>query len=362
VPAVRVVAVDPPSGHYEVLVGAGVRRELASVIRDVVPRAHRAAVVTQFGIGVEVDPGLPSVHLELPDGEEAKSLAVVEGLCRGLARGGISRSDVVVAVGGGVVTDVAGFAAATFHRGMAYVNVATSLLAQVDAAIGGKTGVNLPEGKNLVGAFWQPKAVLCDTEVLDTLPKREWASGRGEMAKYALLEPTLSGAGEPARGAADMLELPLDEQVARCVAIKAAVVSDDEREGGRRALLNYGHTLGHALEAVAFGADDDAVLRHGEAVAVGLVFAALLARRLGRVDDGAVDRHRRVVSGFDLPVDLPLASDPEQLVSFMSRDKKASGDLAFVLDGPAGIETVHGVGPADVVATLADMQSSGGTR
>jgi 5-deoxy-5-amino-3-dehydroquinate synthase len=144
--------------------------------------------------------------------------------------------------------------------------------------------------------------------------------------------------------------------------MKAAVVSDDEREGGQRALLNYGHTLAHALEAAAFGAEDDAVLRHGEAVAVGLVFAARLARRLGRVDDAAVDHHRRVVSGFDLPVDLPVASDPEQLVSFMSRDKKASGDLAFVLDGPAGIETVHGVGPADVVATLADMQSSGSTR
>ncbi len=342
-PALRVVSVDPPSGHYDVLVGAGVRRELAGVIRDVVPRAQRVAVVTQPGIGVDVDPGLPSVHLEIPDGEEAKSLAVVEGLCRGFAREGISRSDVVVAIGGGVVTDVAGFAAATFHRGIAYVNVATSLLAQVDAAIGGKTGVNLPEGKNLVGAFWQPKAVLCDTEVLDSLPKREWASGRGEMAKYALLEPTLSGATGRTGEAADMLDLPLDEQVARCVAMKAAVVSGDEREGGRRALLNYGHTLAHALEAAAFGADDDAGLRHGEAVAVGLVFAALLARRLARIDDAAVDHHRRVVSGFDLPVDLPEASDLEQLVSFMSRDKKASGDLTFVLDGPVGIEIVHSV-------------------
>jgi 5-deoxy-5-amino-3-dehydroquinate synthase len=351
----KVVAVDPPSGHYEVLVGSGVRRELAGVISDAVPRARRAAVVTQPGIKVEVDPGLPTIRLEVPDGEKAKSLEVVEQLCRAMAREGISRSDVIVAVGGGVVTDVVGFAAATFHRGLAYVNVATSLLAQVDAAIGGKTGVNLPEGKNLVGAFWQPSVVLCDIDLLDTLPKREWASGRGEMAKYALLEPTLCGAGGAAPGS--MLDLPLEEQVARCVAIKAYVVSADEHEGGRRALLNYGHTLAHALEGASFG-DDEADLRHGEAVAVGLVFAANLARRLGRVDDGAVDHHRRVVSRFDLPAELPV-SDPELLVSFMSRDKKASGDLTFVLDGPAGIETVHGIDPADVVATLAEMQPEG---
>jgi 5-deoxy-5-amino-3-dehydroquinate synthase len=358
VPGMKVVPVDPPSGGYEVMVGAGVRHELAGVIAGRLPRARRAAVVTQAAIGVEVDPGLPTVRLEVPDGEHAKSLEVVEELCRGFAGQGISRSDVVVAVGGGVVTDVAGFAAAAFHRGVAYVNVATSLLAQVDAAVGGKTGVNLPEGKNLVGAFWQPGAVLCDTEVLASLPKREWASGRGEMAKYALLEPTLCGA--PGTAPDVLLELPLDEQVARCVALKAGVVSADEREGGRRALLNYGHTLAHALEAASFGQGADAGLRHGEAVAVGLVFAALLARRLGRVDEQVVAHHRRVVAGFDLPGELPAGSDPEELLSFMGRDKKADGDLTFVLDGPAGIETVHGVAPAEVVATLADMESSAG--
>jgi 5-deoxy-5-amino-3-dehydroquinate synthase len=355
---VKVVPVDPPSGRYEVLVGPGVRHDLAGIIAAAVPRARRAAVVTQQSIGVEVDPGLPTVRLEVPDGEGAKSLEVVEEVCRGLAGQGIGRSDVMVAVGGGVVTDVAGFAAAIFNRGVAYVNVATSLLAQVDAAVGGKTGVNLPEGKNLVGAFWQPRAVLCDTEVLTTLPKREWASGRGEMAKYALLEPTLCddrGMAPPA-----LLELPLDEQVARCVALKAGVVSADEREGGRRALLNYGHTLAHALEAASFGQEADAGLRHGEAVAVGLIFAALLARRLGRIDDRAVAHHRRVVSGFDLTGALPAGSDPDQLVSFMGRDKKADGDLTFVLDGPVGIETVHGVGPAEVVATLAEMETSTG--
>ena len=196
--------------------------------------------------GSHVDPGLPFDEFTVPDGEGAKSLTVVEELCRGFARAGLSRSDVVIAVGGGVVTDLAGFAAASFHRGTAYVNVATTLLAQVDAAVGGKTGVNIPEGKNLVGAFWQPSGVICDTELLATLPPREWASGRGEMAKYAFLGGSPTGAGGPD---ASLLELPLDEQVARCVGIKADVVAADEREGDRRMVLNYGHTLGHALEA-----------------------------------------------------------------------------------------------------------------
>jgi 5-deoxy-5-amino-3-dehydroquinate synthase len=265
---------------------------------------------------------------------------------------------VVIAVGGGAVTDVAGFAAASFHRGTPYVNVATTLLAQVDAAIGGKTGVNLPEGKNLVGAFWQPTAVVCDTEVLATLPPREWASGRGEMAKYAFLGDRRSGPPDTS-----LLDLPLPEQVARCVAIKADVVASDEREGDRRMVLNYGHTLAHALEASGFGPDGGWDLRHGEAVAVGLVFASLLARRLGRIDDQQVELHRRVVGGFDLPAALPEGADPDRLVSFMTRDKKAHHDLTFVLDGPDGVEVVRGIDRAQVVDTLAEMdQSAAGTR
>jgi 5-deoxy-5-amino-3-dehydroquinate synthase len=237
-----------------------------------------------------------------------------------------------------------------------YVNVATSLLAQVDAAIGGKTGVNLDEGKNLVGAFWQPRAVLCDTEVLASLPAREWASGRGEMAKYALLAATVGTGIPPGAG---LLDLPLEDQVASCVAAKAAVVADDEREGGRRAILNYGHTLAHALEAASLALTGPPDLRHGEAVAVGLVFAARLARRLGRVDDDRVALHRRVVCGFDLSPALPDGTDPEGLVAYMTRDKKARHDLAFVLDGPDGVEPVHGIDPDAVLATLAEMERAG---
>jgi 5-deoxy-5-amino-3-dehydroquinate synthase len=359
------VPVELGERRYDVVVGSGCIGELAAIVAAKVPTARRAAVVTQSGIGVSVETGLPTEAFTVPDGEEGKSLSVVEELCRGFARFGLSRSDVVVAVGGGVVTDLAGFAAASFHRGTAYVNVATTLLAQVDAAVGGKTGVNLPEGKNLVGAFWQPRAVLCDPDVLSTLPPREWASGRGEMAKYAFLGGT-SGAGDGPD--ASLLDLSLEEQVARCVAIKAAVVASDEREGDQRMVLNYGHTLAHALEAAAFEPGSGLDLRHGEAVAIGLVYAALLARRLGRIDDDRVDLHRQVVGAFDLSSAVPAPVDPELLVSFMTRDKKAQRDLTFVLDGPDGVEVVRGVDRADVLATLADMEahnrtaSRGGSR
>jgi 5-deoxy-5-amino-3-dehydroquinate synthase len=342
---VHAISVDLPDRSYPVLIGPGARHEVA---RFVPPGAKVAAVVTQEAISAAgwldgLDPGLPFEVCLVPEGEESKTLATVEMLARRFAASGLSRADVVIAVGGGIVTDVAGFAAAAYHRGTAYINVATSLLGQVDAAIGGKTGVNLPEGKNLVGAFWQPNAVLCDTETLATLPPREWACGRGEIAKYAFL------------GDAPTADQPIEEQVARCAAIKAAVVSEDEREGGRRMILNYGHTLAHALEGAALTDHPDWDLRHGEAVAIGILFAARLAERLGRIDATRVAEHQAVVGSFDLPTDLPRGAEAEELVAFMGRDKKAQQDLTFVLDGPRGVEAVRGVAVADVVATLADM-------
>ncbi len=329
-----VVPVELGSRRYDVVVGAGARHELARVLPAGV---RRAAVVTQAGIGVDVDPGIEHQVFLMGDGEEAKSLATVEELCRAFARWGLTRSDVVVAVGGGVVTDTAGFAAAAYHRGVPVVHVATTLLGQVDAAIGGKTGVNLAEGKNLVGAFWQPAAVLCDTEVLATLAPRERRSGQGEMAKYRFL------------GVDDLLDLPIDEQVAACVRAKAAVVAADEHEGasGRRATLNYGHTLAHALEtAGGYG------LRHGEAVAVGLVFAAELALRLGRIDADRLAEHRAAVATYDLPASLPPGADPAELVGLFARDKKAIGGVTFVLDGPRGVEVVTDIPPDAIDAAF----------
>lgn len=320
---------------YDVIVGRGARHRLATVVPA---RARRAAVVTQDAVGVEVDSGLEQRRFVIPPGEAAKRLATVEDLCRGFAGWGLTRSDVVVAVGGGVVTDTAGFAAAVYHRGIDVVHVSTTLLGQVDAAIGGKTGVNLPEGKNLVGAFWQPVAVLCDTEVLEALPRREYVSGLGEMAKYHFL------------GADRLDDLDLDERVARCVALKAEVVAADEREGGRRALLNYGHTLAHALEGS--GRFD---LRHGEAVGIGLIYAARLARRLQRIDDARVEYHRQVVHGYGLPESVPDGADPSELVEVMMRDKKNTDGLTFVLDGPNGLDLVAGVDPAVARSVLEEM-------
>ena len=306
------VEVDLGDRTYPVVVGAGARHELASVLPVGVARA---AIVTQPGIGVDVDPGVEHRTFVIDDGEPAKSLATVEQLCSQWAGWGLTRRDAVVAVGGGLVTDVGGFAAAVYHRGIPVVYVSTTLLGQIDAAVGGKTAVNLPEGKNLVGAFWQPSAVLCDTDTLASMPVREWRCGYGEMAKYHFL------------GAGDLRGLPLDEQIVRCIQLKADVVADDEREGGRRAILNYGHTLAHALEIA--GSFD---LRHGEAVAEGLVYAAEVARRLGRIDATRVQEHRDVVAHYELEHRLPPGADPAELVALFHRDKKAVDDEALLLD------------------------------
>ena len=320
---------------YPVLVGHGARHELGSVLPG---GCQKVAVVTQPDIGVEVDPGVEHVVIEIAPGEQAKVLDTIGDLCSRFARFGMTRRDLVVGVGGGVVTDVAGFAAAVYHRGIGVVHVATTLLAQIDAAIGGKTGVNLPEGKNLVGAFWQPAAVICDTEVLQTLPPREFRSGMGELAKYHFL------------GGGALDQLPLPERVAACVKIKADVVAADEREGGRRALLNYGHTLAHALEIA--GRFD---LRHGEAVAIGLKYAALVANEMGRVDATVVAEHQRVLEAYELDHSLPAGTDPDEVIELFGRDKKALDGLTFVLDGPEGLEVVSGVPVEPLRAALARM-------
>ena len=335
----RRVIVPLADRSYDVVIGNGAVAELG----DLVPQTARSvAVVTQPGIPIqfrEVGAYLPDLSVEVFEigvGESAKSLATIETLMRSFAQIGLTRNDVVVGVGGGMVSDVAGFAAASWHRGIPVVHVSTSLLGMVDAAIGGKTGVNLPEGKNLVGAFWQPSGVVCDLDALATLPPREMRCGLGEMAKYHFLT------GD------DLLSMDLGERIARCVEIKAEIVGSDEREAGRRALLNYGHTLAHALETLT-----DHRLAHGEAVAVGLVFAAELAHELGRIDAARVAEHRAVVAGeYDLPISPPAGLVVDDVVTLMHRDKKALDGLSFVLDGPAGVEIVTGIAEQPVRTTL----------
>ncbi|MGI9608132.1 MAG: 3-dehydroquinate synthase family protein [Acidimicrobiales bacterium] len=319
----QTIVVDLGDRSYPVVVGAGVRHAISEHLPAY---ARRAAIVSQAEISVDVQTGIDQRPFIIGDGEEHKVVATIEQLCRDWSTWGLNRQDVVVGVGGGIVTDVAGFAASVYHRGVPVIQVPTTLLGQIDAGIGGKTGVNIPEGKNLIGAYWQPAAVLCDTETLATLPERHYRAGLGELAKYHFL------------GGGQLDALPLADRVAASVQIKADAVMADEREGGRRALLNYGHTLAHALEITG-----NHKLLHGEAVAIGLIYAAEVAWELGRIDAGAVAEHRRVVGAYDLPMRPPPGIEFADVLPLFGRDKKALSGITFVLDGPAGPEVVEQV-------------------
>ena len=315
------IQVDLGERTYPVLIGAECLEDaLDSLLPD---RVQKVALVTQSNIGI-----IPSINVEheifhIDNGERAKTLKTVEDLCSRWAQWGLTRTDVVVAIGGGLVTDVAGFAAAVYHRGIDVIHVPTTLLGMVDAAIGGKTAVNLPEGKNLVGSFWQPVGVVCDISTLSSLPEREWRCGYGEVAKYHFL------------GAQDLGQQDLAGKIMKCIQLKAEIVREDERETGRRAVLNYGHTLAHALEM-----EKDFSLAHGEAVAIGIRYAAEIAKILGRIDQKRVDEHETVLEHYGLSYKLPSSYDWGQLVSLFQRDKKAVDGISFVLDGPEGIEVV----------------------
>ncbi|WP_438452984.1 3-dehydroquinate synthase [Streptomyces asiaticus] len=322
---------------YDVVIGAGARRALPRLVAQLSP--SRVVIVTARPPGVLPPLGAQTKIIEAGEGEAWKTLSTVEELCRRFAQHGLHRGDLVVSCGGGSVSDTVGLAASLYHRGTAVIHLPTSLLAQVDASVGGKTAVNVPEGKNLVGAYWQPAAVICDTDFLSTLPEREWLSGYGEIARCHFI------------GAGDLRGLPVASQIEASVRLKAAVVARDERDSGPRHLLNYGHTLGHALEVAS-----DFTLRHGEGVAIGTVFAGDLAGRLGRIHKARVAEHRAVVSEYGLPCDLPDWADPERLLLLMRRDKKASDKgLAFVLDGPSGAELVPNVPDEEVYGALKAM-------
>lgn len=328
-----------PGREYPVLIGHGVVEDIAQFLPK---SARKAVIITQSGIPANLALPIESKTVIIGQGESTKSLATIESISQEFADMGITRNDVIIGVGGGMVTDIAGFAASTWHRGTPVVHVATSLLAMVDAAIGGKTGVNLPQGKNLVGAFWQPSAVFCDLDSLATLPERELRCGLGEVAKYHFLT------GD------DLLAMSLDERVARCVGIKGSFVEQDERESGKRAFLNYGHTLAHALETVG-----NHQLAHGEAVAIGLIFAARLARALGRIDDARVDYHELVVGQtYSLQTRMPAGLDIDALLAAMARDKKALNGLTFILDSPQGLEIVAGISAEVVRSELVNFSQA----
>ncbi len=260
--------------------------------------------------------------IDVPDGEAGKSIDVARHCWDALGADGFTRSDIVVGLGGGAVTDLAGFVAATWLRGVTLINVPSTLLGMVDAAVGGKTGLNVAAGKNLVGAFHPPVAVIADLDLLDTLPEPEYRSGLAEVVKCGFIaDPVILDllTRDPA-GRADQAEL-----VVRAIRVKADVVSEDLTDHGRREMLNYGHTLGHAIESVTSYS-----VRHGEAIGVGMVFAAQLARHAGLLDRASADRHRALISAMGLPTTCDL--DLADMVAKMRVDKKARGpSLRFVV-------------------------------
>ena len=352
------VAVDPP---YPVIIGTGLLGELS----DLVGSRHRVAILHQPVLAqtAEVirtrlsEKGIDAHRIELPDAEAGKDLQVVGFLWEVLGRIGIDRKDAIVSLGGGAATDVAGFAAATWLRGVDIVHVPTTLLAMVDAAIGGKTGINTDAGKNLVGAFHQPAAVVVDLSVLETLPPNELVAGMAEVVKAGFIaDPVILDLIEAdPQAAVDPSGAVLPELIRRSIAVKAAVVAADEKESALREILNYGHTLAHAIER-----RERYRWRHGAAVSVGLVFAAELARLTGRLDSATAQRHRDVLTALGLPVTYEAGAFPE-LLGYMAGDKKTrSGVLRFVvLDGLAKPGRLEGPDPALLAAAYAEVAHSG---
>ena len=294
-------------------------------------------------------------EIVLPDGEHTKTLASVERIWDALLAAGFNRRCTLVALGGGVIGDMAGFAAACYQRGVAFVQVPTTLLSQVDSSVGGKTGVNHPRGKNMIGAFWQPRAVVIDTQTLTTLPSRELSAGLAEVIKYGLIHDIEFLAWLESRMTAlrALDAEALTEAILRSCAIKAEIVAADETEQGQRALLNLGHTFGHAIEAhQGYGN-----WLHGEAVGAGMAMAAELSRRLGWLDDAEVARVESLIVRAGLPVTAPAAMSGDDFLATMRLDKKnIDARLRLVLLSRLGEACIHDATPPDMLdALLADF-------
>lgn len=300
------------------------------------------------------DAGFELTEIIIPDGEEYKSLTWLQNIYGELLKARLDRRSALIALGGGVIGDITGFAASTYMRGVDFIQVPTTLLAQVDSSVGGKTGVNHPLGKNMIGTFWQPRIVWIDTDTLKTLPKREFLSGLAEVIKYGVIRDSgLFGFLEMNRD--KILKLDRDaiiHIVGRSCEIKSDVVSRDERESGLREILNYGHTIGHAIETVT----GYKRFLHGEAVAIGMNIEAELSRSLGFIDDKQVSRIKDLIESYSLPSGMPEGIESKALFTAMQIDKKAvSGELKFVLPEKVGAVNIHsGVSPDDINKAMAN--------
>ena len=362
-PAPTIVPVSLPGREYEIAIGlswADLPGRIRSDLQTDANRPSTALVIYDAVLQDRVDrvaEALQAAHLRpvlisVPSGERSKSIDRFEAVLEAMAASKADRQSVVFAYGGGVIGDLAGYAAASFLRGVRFVQIPTTLLAAVDSSVGGKTGINLAAGKNLVGAFHQPRAVYILTEHFDTLPAREWGAGLAEVVKYGVLgdadffERLEDNAAAIARRDPSIVQTIIQ----RCCELKAGVVLDDEREtSGRRATLNYGHTFAHAYEnLLGYG-----TLLHGEAVAIGIVHAATLSERLGRTDARDTRRQIELLDAFSLPTRLPTALDANAVINAMRSDKKAAaGAIRFILPTRIGhVELVDDV-PLDLVRSV----------
>ena len=320
------------AGDYDILIGRGL---LANIAEQIGGKATKVLIVHAPTLGARAAALRESLMdryevllAEIPDAEAAKRVEVAAFCWQIMGQTDFTRTDVVIGLGGGATTDLAGFVAATWLRGVRVIQVPTTVLAMVDAAVGGKTGINTAEGKNLVGAFWAPAAVLCDLDLLDTLSKNEILAGSAEIVKAGFIaEPEILDIYEASVDAATDPTTPeFRRLIELAIGMKARVVSADFREAGQREFLNYGHTLGHAIEhAERYG------WRHGAAISVGMVFAAELSRLTGSLSDEAVDRHRRILTSLSLPTTYPIGRW-KTLLATMQRDKKTrAGHLRFIV-------------------------------
>lgn len=344
--------------RYPIYIGTGQIERLGELVRGRLPRAQRALIITDTNVGpiyAEAarasleSSGIRTSRVMVPAGEASKSLAQVYTLYNSCLKAELDRQSAIVALGGGVVGDLAGYVAATFLRGIPFVQVPTSLLAQVDSSVGGKTGVDLPQGKNLVGAFHQPSLVVADLTVLRSLPRRELAAGMAEVVKHGVIrDEEFLRYLEVQVGNVLALDPEVLEHVVEVnCRIKAGVVAADPKESGLRAILNFGHTVGHAVEArMGFTG-----WLHGECVACGMVAAAAIADRAGYLQDPALPlRLRRLLERLSLPTTLPPGIEPEHLEGLMQRDKKvAEGRIRWVMPVRAGEVIVTPDVPAEAV-------------
>ena len=366
--AMRSVRVDLASRGYDIVIGKGLLDAPAEHLRDVLHRDRVAIVADQTVAGLYLAPleaglraaGIATDSITIPAGEASKNFSQLEQLCEALLDRGIERKDTLLALGGGVIGDLVGFAASMLRRGCPFVQLPTTLLAQVDSSVGGKTAINSRHGKNLIGAFYQPAKVLCDLDVLSSLPRRELLAGYAEVLKYGLLGDAdffawLEGNGAAVLGGDGSARA---YAVAHSCRMKADIVARDERETADvRALLNLGHTFGHALEA---DLGYDGRLLHGEAVAVGMLLAARLSAQRGLIDEGQVDRLAAHYQAVGLPASLAATSvraSGDRLVQYMLQDKKMSaGTLPFVLLKAIGAAYLDRTVPLEDVATFLDVE------